>query len=144
LVTVDEALCFGWIDGVRKRIDDESYLIRFTPRKPNSIWSAINIAKFAELQSEGRMTSAGEQAFLRRKAEKSAIYAYEQAATAVLSPEEHRAFTRESPAWKYFESCPAGYKKTLLHWVTTAKRSETRAARLATLIAACLAGKRLR
>jgi uncharacterized protein YdeI (YjbR/CyaY-like superfamily) len=141
--SVDEALCFGWIDGVRKRIDDASYQIRFTPRKPASIWSAINIAKFQQLQSQGRMTSAGVKAFSHRKDEKSVVYAYEQAATATLSPQEIRTFKRLKTAWRYFDDCPPGYKKTILHWVTTAKKAETRASRFAKLMEACAVGKRL-
>lgn len=142
--SVDEALCFGWIDGVRKRIDDASYLIRFTPRKTTSIWSAINIAKFHALQAEGRMRPAGEQAFSHRREAKSVVYAYEQEATARLSPLEIRGFKQHAAAWKYFEACPPSCRKVLLHWVTTAKRAQTRASRLATLIEACAAGRRLR
>ena len=142
--SVDEALCYGWIDGVRKRIDDESYSIRFTPRKPTSIWSAINIAKIERLQIEGRMMLAGEQAFAHRKEHKSAVYAYEQAATAEFSAQELRAFKREKAAWKFFDATPPSYKKVMLHWVTTGKKAETRSSRLATLIEACAAGKRLR
>ncbi|MFY9513443.1 MAG: YdeI/OmpD-associated family protein [Rubrivivax sp.] len=142
--SVDEALCFGWIDGVRKRIDDTAYQIRFTPRKPGSIWSAINIAKFEQLQAQGRMTAAGVQAFSHRKAERSVVYAYEQAATAELSAQELRAFQRRKTAWQFFDSTPPGYKKLMLHWVTTAKRAETRASRLATLVQACADGERLR
>lgn len=142
--SVDEALCFGWIDGVRKRIDDTAYSIRFTPRKPGSIWSAINIAKVERLRAEGRMTPAGEAAFARRTGDKSVVYAYEQAAIAALSAAEVRAFKRDPAAWTYWDACPPGYRKTLLHWVTSAKRAETRASRLATLMAACHDGKRLR
>ncbi len=142
--SVDEALCFGWIDGVRKRIDDEAYQIRFTPRKPTSIWSAINIAKFERLQASGRMTPAGVKAFSHRKLEKSVVYAYEQESTAQLSTPELRRFKRDKAAWAYFDACPPGYKKVLLHWVTTAKKTETRASRLATLMQACAAGRRLR
>jgi uncharacterized protein YdeI (YjbR/CyaY-like superfamily) len=142
--SVDEALCFGWIDGVRKRIDDASYQIRFTPRKTTSIWSAINIAKFHALQAQGRMTPAGEQAFAHRKDHRSVVYSYEQETTEAWSPQELRAFQREKDAWTYFEACPPGYKKQLRHWVTSAKKAETRASRLATLMDACAAGKRLR
>jgi uncharacterized protein YdeI (YjbR/CyaY-like superfamily) len=142
--SVDEALCFGWIDGVRKRIDGQSYLIRFTPRKPTSIWSAINIAKFEQLQAQGRMTPAGARAFAHRKAEKSAIYAYEQERTAELSAPELSLFRRDKAAWAFFECTPPGYRKVILHWVTTAKRAETRASRFNTLLQACAAGQRLR
>jgi len=142
--SVDEALCFGWIDGVRKRIDENTYFIRFTPRRPTSIWSAINIARFEKLQAEGRMTPAGAKAFAYRKAEKSAVYAHEQAATAELSAHEMRTFRRCKAAWTFFEATPPGYRKVMLHWVTTAKKAQTRASRLATLLQACKAGKRLR
>lgn len=142
--SVDEALCFGWIDGVRRRIDDVAYSIRFTPRKPTSIWSAVNIRKFEELRAQRRMTPAGEHAFEHRKEDKSVVYAYEQAVTPELASEECRAFKQEKAACKFFESAPPGYRKVMLHWVTTAKKPETRAARISTLINACAAGKRLR
>ena len=142
--SVDEALCFGWIDGLRKRIDDGSYSIRFTPRKSTSIWSAVNIGKVEQLRNQGRMTPAGEQAFARRKELKSGVYAYEQAATPELSAAELRAFKCDKPAWKYFETTPPGYRKLMLHWVTTAKKLETRASRFFKLIQACSVGKRLR
>lgn len=142
--SVDEALCFGWIDGVRKRIDDDSYSIRFTPRKATSIWSAVNIAKVEQLRAQGRMTPAGEAAFARRTASRSVVYAYEQQAMAALSADELRTFKRHRQAWRFFDSTPAGYRKVVLHWVTAAKRAETRASRFARLVAACAAGERLR
>lgn len=142
--SVDEALCFGWIDGVRRRIDDHAYSIRFTPRRPTSIWSNINIAKFRQLEAEGRMTTAGAEAFAHRKEAKSGIYAFEKDGTAELSATELRAFKRNKAAWTFFEATPPGYKKVILHWVTTAKRDETRASRLAKLIDASAAGERLR
>ena len=142
--SVDEALCFGWIDGVRKRIDDEAYAIRFTPRKRTSIWSAVNMRKFEGLRAQGRMTPAGEAAFAHRKDSKSVVYAYEQAGTAELSPQELQSFKDAREAWAFFESTPPSYRKVLLHWVTTAKKAETRASRFAQLLAACAAGKRLR
>ena len=141
--SVDEALCFGWIDGVRKRVDDATYTIRFTPRNPISIWSAINIAKVAQLHAEGRMTPAGVEAFARRTDARSMVYAYEQADIAELSAAEVREFKRSQAAWRYFESAPPGYKKQMLHRVCTAKKAETRAGRLAKLIEACAAGLRL-
>ena len=142
--SVEEALCVGWIDGVRKRIDDESYSIRFTPRKPTSIWSAVNIGKVEELRAQGRLMPAGEQAFGHRKEHKSVVYSYEQAVTAEFSAQELRAFKREKAAWKFFEGTPPSYKKVMLHWVTTAKKGETRASRVTTLVNACAARKRLR
>lgn len=142
--SVDEALCFGWIDGVRKRIDDDTYSIRFSPRKPTSIWSAVNIGKFEQLRAQGRMTPAGEKAFANRTEAKSVVYAYEQASTAELSPDETRTFQRNKVAWRFFEGTPPSYKKVILHWVTTARRAETRAARLSRLVEACAEGRRLR
>jgi uncharacterized protein YdeI (YjbR/CyaY-like superfamily) len=141
--SVDEALCFGWIDGVRRRIDDATYSIRFTPRNPDSIWSAINIAKVDKLQSQGRMTPAGLKAFALRTEAKSIVYSHEQTETAELSAEELVAFKRNQPAWAYFESTPPGYKKVVLHWVTGAKKAETRAARLGKLVVASAAGERV-
>lgn len=141
---VDEALCAGWIDGVRKRIDDATYSIRFTPRRPTSIWSAINIAKVERLQTEGRMTPAGARAFAQRTEARSAVYAHEQEEAAELSPAELRAFERNEVAWTFFKSTPPGYKKVVLHWVCSAKRPGTRDARLAKLIDASAAGQRLR
>ncbi len=140
---VDEALCFGWIDGVRRRIDEHAYSIRFTPRKPSSIWSAVNIAKMEQLQATGRMTPAGLVAFGHRKDHKSAIYSHEQAAAAEMPAPQLREFKRDKKAWQFFEATPPGYRKTMLHWLTSAKRPETRAARFAQLLAACAAGKRI-
>ncbi len=142
--SVAEALCFGWIDGVRKRIDETSYSIRFTPRKPASIWSAVNMRKVKELRALGRMMPSGEVSFGYRNEQKSVVYAYEQPVVAEFSTPELRAFKREKGAWTFFEGTPPGYKKTMRHWVTTAKKVETRASRLRTLVNACAAGKRLR
>ena len=142
--SVDEALCVGWIDGVRKRVDDASYTIRFTPRKPVSHWSAVNIAKMERLQAEGRMTPAGTAAFARRTEARSRLASYERETPAVLEAAELRAFKRERPAWRFFDATPPGYRNVMLHWVCSAKRPETRAARLTKLIAACAAGQRLR
>lgn len=142
--SVDEALCFGWIDGVRKRIDDHSYQIRFSPRKRGSIWSAVNIDKFERLSEAGRMTTAGAEAYSHRAEDRSVIYAYEQADTAELTAKEQRTFQKNRSAWQFFESCPPSYRKTLLHWITTAKKPETREKRLLKLIDASAEGKRLR
>lgn len=142
--SVDEALCVGWIDGVRKRIDDQAYQIRFTPRKPTSIWSAVNIRKFHELSTAGRMTAAGRAAFEKRRDAKSKVYAYEQDAHPALTPAETRTFKAAKAAWTYFAQCPPGYRKTILHWITSAKRAETRAAWLQKVIDACASGTRLR
>jgi len=131
--SVDQALCFGWIDGVRKRIDDESYTIRFTPRKPRSIWSAINIRRATELQKLGLMQPSGLRAFERRSPERSAIYSYEKA-PAVLPAEAEAAFRKRNAAWTFFNEQPPSYRRVAIHWVTSAKKDETRARRLAKLI----------
>lgn len=141
--SVDEALCFGWIDGRRKRIDDTAYSIRFTPRKAGSIWSTVNIAKMDALRAAGRMRPEGERVFALRTEAKSGIYSHEQAQSAALAEDELQAFRHNAAAWAYFEALPPGYRKTVLHWITTAKKPETRAARLAKLVQACAAGKRL-
>lgn len=141
--SVDVALCFGWIDGVRKRVDATAYTIRFTPRKSSSIWSAVNIAKMAQLQAQGQMTPAGAEAFAKRTEARSVVYSHEQADTAELAKEELRAFKAQTAAWQFFEATPPSYKKRLLHWICTAKKAETRSTRLAKLVAACAAGQRL-
>jgi uncharacterized protein YdeI (YjbR/CyaY-like superfamily) len=141
---VDEVLCFGWIDGVRRGIDDESYTIRITPRKPTSNWSSVNIKRVGELEKEGRMTSAGRAAFERRSEKRSGIYSYEQRRKAKLDGEQEREFKANPEAWAFFHSQPAGYRRTATHWVTTAKREDTRHKRLAQLIEDSAAGRRLR
>ena len=137
--SVDEALCFGWIDAVRHRIDDESYRIRFTPRKPGGNWSRVNLKRFAELKAEGRIAPAGQAAF---DAGKPSAYSYERA-QAALSRDETRRFRARHDAWVMWEACPPGYRKTVLHWVTSAKRAQTRAKRLGQVIDAHAAGRRI-
>ena len=139
--SVAEALCVGWIDGVRRRIDDESYSIRFTPRKQSSIWSAVNLRKMRELIDAGLVSPAGIRAFERRSAKKSAIYAYENRESAVLDAESMRALKRHRAAWSFFESCPPWYRRTATWRIVSAKRPETRARRLAELIACCAEGR---
>jgi uncharacterized protein YdeI (YjbR/CyaY-like superfamily) len=142
--SVDEALCFGWIDGVRRGIDDESYTIRFTPRKPTSNWSSVNINRVGSLTEERRMRPAGRAAFERRSEARSGIYSYEQRKTAKLEPDQERQFRENEGAWSFFQSQPPGYRRTATHWVVTAKRDETRKKRLATLIDDSANGRRLR
>ena len=141
--SVDEALCYGWIDGRRTRIDDDSYTIRFTPRKPASIWSVVNLAKMEKLRAEGKMTAAGEAVFALRSEVKSGIYAHERSDIPELAAPERERFQQDRAAWDYFQAAPPGYRKTILHWITKAKREETRNKRLAQLMQACAAGKRL-
>jgi len=131
--SVDEALCFGWIDGIRKSIDEESYSIRFTPRKPKSIWSAINIKKIEELSKQGLMHPAGLAAFSRREENKSRIYSYEKE-IATLSDDFLKIFKLNSKAWKYFQSLAPSYKNHAIHWVMTAKQETTKIKRLQELI----------
>lgn len=141
--SVDQALCFGWIDGVRRRIDDDSYSIRFTPRKPASIWSAVNIAKIDALRAQGLLTPAGERAWASRCETRSRVYAYERETPAELTPADTAQFQANAAAWRYFEACPPGYRRLMLHWVASAKKPATRSARLARLIDASAAGQRL-
>jgi uncharacterized protein YdeI (YjbR/CyaY-like superfamily) len=132
--SVAEALCVGWIDGVRRRLDDERYAIRFTPRRAGSIWSAVNVATMQELVAAGRARPAGVRAFEARTAARSGVYAYEQPAAAELDAASEREFRADAAAWAYFQSRPASYRRTALWRVMSAKRPETRARRLAELI----------
>ena len=132
--SVDEALCVGWIDGIRKSINESSYSIRFTPRKTSSNWSAVNIKRVAELIAQSRMTPAGLKAFEARRDDRSAIYAYEQRHTAELTAAETEQFMANKQAWTWFQAAAPSYRKTALHWVVSAKREETRQKRLTTLI----------
>jgi len=131
--SVDEALSFGWIDGVRRRIDDESYSIRFTPRRRGSIWSAVNIKRATELTALGRMAPAGLRAFAARDEKKSAIYSYENRPRE-LAPEYEKRFRANKEAWEYWTAQPPGYRRVVTYWVMEAKKEETRARRLAQLI----------
>jgi uncharacterized protein YdeI (YjbR/CyaY-like superfamily) len=141
--SVDEALCFGWIDGVRRSLGAEAYTIRFTRRKPKSLWSAINVAKVAQLQAAGKMYPAGERAFALRTPDRTGVYSFERAAAAELTAAEQRAFKRSKPAWTFFDAQAPSYKRAALHWVVSAKREETRARRLEKLIDDSTAGRRL-
>jgi uncharacterized protein YdeI (YjbR/CyaY-like superfamily) len=136
---VDEALCFGWIDGVRRSHGPEAYTNRFTPRRRRSNWSAINVKRVGELTAEGRMTPAGIAAFEARK--DTGVYSYEQQRQAVLEPEQEARFRAVAAAWEWFSARPPSYRRAAIHWVTSAKRPETRERRLATLIADSAAGR---
>lgn len=131
--SVDQALCYGWIDGVRKSIDEESYQIRFTPRKPGSIWSAVNMNKIKELIEKGLMTSAGLEIFKKRTSEKSKIYTYENEEVS-LTPALEKQFKANKQAWNYFQSLAPSYKKASQSWVMSAKQEITRKKRLDQLI----------
>jgi len=140
--SVDEALAFGWIDGVRNTIDDSSYTIRFTPRRPKSKWSAVNIKRVAELTKLGRMTPAGLAVFEKRDASQSEGYSYERK-NAQLDAAMEKKFLTHKAAWTFWEAQPPYYRRTLSWWIVSAKRDETRAKRLDQLIAACAEGRRL-
>ncbi|MFZ0598917.1 MAG: YdeI/OmpD-associated family protein, partial [Flavobacterium sp.] len=114
--SVDQALCFGWIDGVRRSIDDESYSIRFTPRKKSSIWSAINIKKIEDLTKAGLMTPEGEKAFALRSEDRSGIYSHEKEPS-VLDPDFEKQFKANKIAWEYFNTQAPSYKKVMIHWI---------------------------
>jgi uncharacterized protein YdeI (YjbR/CyaY-like superfamily) len=131
--SVDEALCFGWIDGVRRSIDENSYTIRFTPRRARSIWSAKNIARFHELAAEGRVEPAGQRAFDERDVARTNQYSFEQERVS-FDRAQAREFRANKKAWAFFQSQPPSYRKPAIWWVVSAKKEETRARRLATLI----------
>lgn len=141
--SVDEALCFGWIDGVRKSLGGERYQIRFTPRRAGSTWSKINVGKVAALTAAGKMRPAGLAAFAGRSAAKTALYTYEQRGEAALDPAQQAQFRANQKAWAWWAACAPGYRKAALFWLGSAKRDETRARRFATLIAACEAGVKI-
>lgn len=137
--SVDEALCFGWIDGVRKSIDNISYQIRFTQRKPASIWSAVNIHKIRLLNKQGLMQPAGLASFKKRKENNSKIYSYEKEEVK-FSPQLKKLFKANKYAWSYFQSLAASYQKASINWVMSAKQGTTKLKRLNELIADSLAG----
>lgn len=141
--SVDQALCFGWIDGVRRSIDEESYSIRFTPRKPTSIWSAVNIRKIEELTKAGLMQEAGLKAFELRKEERSAIYSHEKE-PAVLDTSFEKQFKANQKAWEFFITQAPSYQKVMLHWIMGAKQEKTRLLRLEKTIRESELGKRVR
>jgi uncharacterized protein YdeI (YjbR/CyaY-like superfamily) len=137
--TVEEALCFGWIDGVRRGIDDTSYRIRFTPRKRRSTWSKVNIEKVAALTAAGRMRPAGLKAFEARTEDNSAIYSHER--PQALSPEYEARLRADAAAWEWFAARSPSYRRRAAHWVASAKREATRERRLAQLIECSAAGR---
>ena len=141
--SVREALCFGWIDGIRRSLGDDSYTIRFTPRKPSSIWSSLNVRHVEELTRDGRMTPAGLAAFEARKPDRTGVYAFEQRHSARLEPQQEKQFRANSAAWEFFQAQPPSYRQTAVYWVVSAKREETRSRRLAQLIEDSAAGRRL-
>ena len=140
---VDEALCFGWIDGVRHGIDDQSYMNRLTPRKPNSNWSAVNIRRVQELTRQRRMRAAGLKAFRERREDTTATSSYEQRHQAKLDPTKERRFRSKKQAWEWFQTQPKGYRTAAAYWVMSAKKPETRERRFETLIEDSEEGRRV-
>jgi len=140
---VDQALCFGWIDTRRNRIDEDSHMQRFTPRKPGSNWSKLNVEKMKKLTEAGLVRSAGLAAFERRREDRTGVYSFERREQARLDPEQEERFRANAAAWEFFQAQAPWYKRTALHLVTSAKRPETRERRLNQLIEDSAAGRRL-
>jgi uncharacterized protein YdeI (YjbR/CyaY-like superfamily) len=140
--SVDEALCVGWIDGVRRRIDERRYQIRFTPRKPRSHWSLINIRRVKALEAAGRMRAAGRAAFAARDAARTGRGSYEQKKPAKLPPRDLRVMRANPAAWSYYRTLPPGYVRMVSWWILSARKPETRARRLAAFVEKCAARSR--
>ena len=140
--SVDEALCFGWIDGIRKSLDSLSYIIRFSPRQKRSVWSEINIKRVEVLLTEGRMEAAGLRAFQARRENRSGIYSYEHRLDQLPEP-YHDTLKKAKAAWSFFQSQPPSYRKQVSWWVISAKKEETRQKRLQKAIETFARGKRL-
>jgi len=139
---VDEALCFGWIDGIKQRVDDQRYTHRFTPRKPSSTWSLINANRAKELIALERMAKPGLEAFQRRDPRKTGIYSFEQRPS-TLDPALERIFRRRAAAWTFFRAQPPGYQRLMIFFVMSAKQQATRERRLAVLMKSSAHGKRV-
>ncbi len=140
--SVDQALCFGWIDGIRKSLDSENYVIRFTPRKPKSTWSAVNIRRAKELIRRRLMQPRGRKAFECRDADRSNRYSFKREHVG-LRTEHEQLFRSNQPAWEFFRAQPPSYRKTAMWWVVSAKQEETQRRRLATLISDSAVGQRI-
>jgi uncharacterized protein YdeI (YjbR/CyaY-like superfamily) len=140
---VDEALCFGWIDGVKKRVDEHRYTHRFSPRNANSTWSLVNTRRVGELMALERMAAPGIAAFQRRDPKKTQLYSFENRPSAFDAALE-RAFKAEAAAWTFFRAQPPGYQRLMTFWVMSAKQQETRQRRLAVLVTSSVEGKRIR
>ncbi|HEX8562225.1 MAG TPA: YdeI/OmpD-associated family protein [Flavobacterium sp.] len=140
--SVDQALCFGWIDGRMRPIDNEKYCLRFTPRRKGSTWSVVNIKKVEKLLAQGLMHPSGIAKFKERTEAKSGIYAHENKTTE-LSEDYRKHFQANKKAWDFFTSQAPSYQRTLIHLVMSAKQEKTRISRLTKLIADSEAGKRL-
>lgn len=139
---LDEALCFGWIDGLLRKLDADSHSRRFTPRKPDSIWSRVNVAHVERLKKAGRLHSAGLAAYARRTDAKTAVYSFENRPQ-TFPPALEKAFRAARAAWTFWSQQPPGYRRTLIWWIVSAKKDDTRQRRLAALIAECAAARRI-
>jgi uncharacterized protein YdeI (YjbR/CyaY-like superfamily) len=139
---LDEALCFGWIDGIKRKVDDTRYTNRFTPRKRASKWSEVNLRRYTELEEEGRIAPPGADARARFDPKKHGPYSFERR-IAELAPKYTRAFQRKKTAWAFFQDQPPGYRRSAIHWVMSAKREETRERRLTQLMDTSREGRRL-
>lgn len=142
--SVDVALCYGWIDGIRKRVDDEAYTIRFTPRRDGSVWSRRNIERYGALEQAGRIARGGAAAYERRTEDRSGVYSFEQESTPTLSDEYRARLEANEAAWADWQSRPPGYRRLVAHWVMSAKREATRERRLTTLIEDAAAGRKIK
>ncbi|MBU2670628.1 YdeI/OmpD-associated family protein [Actinoplanes bogorensis] len=140
---IEQALCFGWIDSIGRSIDNDSYQVRFTPRRKGSVWSAVNIAKIAELTEAGLMAPAGLHAFEQRRPDRVAVYSYEQPADAVFDDAQTARFRAEGAAWEWFSAQTPSYRRAAVHWVVSAKRADTRERRLTQLITDSAAGRKV-
>ncbi len=143
--SVDQALCFGWIDGLRHTVDDQRYRIRFTPRKATSNWSDVNVKRYAELVKEKKIQPAGKAAWARKKKEKSGVYSFEQNPDKLTLPEEYETILKkDKKAWAFFQSLTPSVLKPSIWWVVSAKQETTRQRRLAELIRCCKEGKKIK
>jgi uncharacterized protein YdeI (YjbR/CyaY-like superfamily) len=142
--SVDQALCFGWIDGIRRSLGEHAYTIRFTPRKPNSVWSAVNVSRVAELTGQGLMTPAGIAAFERRSDNRNGVYSFEQGTEPEFDGDLRATFEAQPAAWAFFQAQPISYRRAATWWVISAKRADTRQRRLANLIEDSANKRRLR
>ncbi|HET6531582.1 MAG TPA: YdeI/OmpD-associated family protein [Actinoplanes sp.] len=140
---IEQALCFGWIDSIGRRIDDDRYQVRFTPRRTGSVWSAVNIAAVARLTEEGRMHPAGAAAFASRRPDRVATYSYEQPDDAQLDEAQLVRMKADDQAWQWFSAQPPSYRRAAVHWVVSARRADTRDRRLQQLITDSAAGRRV-
>lgn len=140
---VEEALCFGWIDSISRSLDERRYRVRFTPRRRGSVWSAVNVAKIAELTERGLMRPAGLRAFEQRKPDRVAVYSYEQPDGVALEEGQAARLRADPRAWEWFSAQTPSYRRSAVHWVVSAKRADTRERRLAQLISDSAAGRKV-